>query len=76
MPAFAFAYGSFGDILATGQLIVKIIIILRQGTRSDECAETEKELKSLGGDLANLTRMPTDDAAQTSPLGQRNPALS
>ncbi|KAJ7739880.1 hypothetical protein B0H16DRAFT_1890952 [Mycena metata] len=55
MPAFAFAYGSFGDILATGQLIVKIIVNLRRGTRSDECAETEKELKSLGGDLANLT---------------------
>ncbi|KAJ7755878.1 hypothetical protein B0H16DRAFT_1539976 [Mycena metata] len=70
MPAFAFAYGSFGDILATGQLIVKVIVILRKGTRSDECAETEKELKSLGGDLANLTRMPVDDAVQTSPLAQ------
>ncbi|KAJ7755881.1 hypothetical protein B0H16DRAFT_707274 [Mycena metata] len=70
MPAFAFAYGSFGDILATGQLIVKIIVILRKGTRSDECAETEKELKSLGGDLANLTLMPVDDAVQASPLAQ------
>ncbi|KAJ7044869.1 hypothetical protein C8F04DRAFT_1174622 [Mycena alexandri] len=61
MPAFAFTYGSFGDILATGQLVVKIIIILRRGTRSDECAETEKELKSLGGDLASLTRIPIDE---------------
>ncbi|KAJ7739881.1 hypothetical protein B0H16DRAFT_1694425 [Mycena metata] len=67
MPALAFAYGSFGDILATGQLIVKIIVILRRGAQSDECAETEKELKSLGSDLANLTRMP-DDAVQASPL--------
>ncbi|KAJ7739882.1 hypothetical protein B0H16DRAFT_1729259 [Mycena metata] len=70
MPAFAFAYGSFGDILATGQLIVKIIVILRKGTRSDECAATEKELKSLGGDLANLTLTPVDDAVQTSPLAR------
>ncbi|KAJ7755877.1 hypothetical protein B0H16DRAFT_1458411 [Mycena metata] len=72
MPAFAFtfAYGSFGDILATGQLIVKIIVILRRGTRSTECAETEKELKFLGTDLANLTRMPVDDAAQASPLAR------
>ncbi|KAJ7755884.1 hypothetical protein B0H16DRAFT_1886167 [Mycena metata] len=70
MSAFAFAYGSFGDILATGQLIVKIIVILRRGTRSTECTETEKELKSLGTDLANLTRMPVDDAVQASPLAQ------
>ncbi|KAJ7755875.1 hypothetical protein B0H16DRAFT_1886161 [Mycena metata] len=71
MPAFAFAYGSFGDILAMGQLIIKISIILRRrGAQSDECAETEKEFKSLGGDLANLTRMPVDDAVQTLPLAQ------
>ncbi|KAJ7755874.1 hypothetical protein B0H16DRAFT_1722030 [Mycena metata] len=70
MPAFAYAYGSFGDILATGQLIVKIIVILRRGTQSNECAETERELKSLGGDLANLTLIPVDDVVQPSPLAQ------
>ncbi|KAJ7462100.1 hypothetical protein FB451DRAFT_1404580 [Mycena latifolia] len=58
MPVLALAYGSFGDILATVQLAIRIAIILRRsGTPSSECAETEKELKLLGGDLdlAHLT---------------------
>ncbi|KAJ7682225.1 hypothetical protein DFH06DRAFT_1160544 [Mycena polygramma] len=68
MPAFAFAYGSFGDILATAQLVAKTAILLRNGRRSTECAETEKELKSLGADLASLTVMTVDEALQTSPM--------
>ncbi|KAJ7144179.1 hypothetical protein C8R44DRAFT_973817 [Mycena epipterygia] len=58
MPLFALAYGSFGDIVATVQLAIKIAIILRQrGTPSMECKKTEAELKSLSGDLdlAHLT---------------------
>lgn len=64
MPLFALAYGSFGDILATVQLAIKIAILLRQrDTPSTECKKTEAELKSLSGDLdlahLALQRMPT-----------------
>ncbi|KAF7360454.1 hypothetical protein MVEN_00775800 [Mycena venus] len=68
MPVFALAYGSLGDILATAQLVAKIIIFLRSDHHSVECAETEKELKSLGTDLANLTLILVDDALQASPF--------
>jgi vacuolar-type H+-ATPase subunit I/STV1 len=52
MPVFAFAFGSFGDILATIQLAITIAIFLhRSGIPSTECVETEKEVKSLGSDL-------------------------
>ncbi|KAF8171218.1 hypothetical protein K438DRAFT_1982210 [Mycena galopus ATCC 62051] len=68
MPAFAFAYGSFADILATTQLVIKVVGLLRSGSRSVECAETEEELKSLSTDLANLKSMPVDDALQSSPM--------
>ncbi|KAJ6536786.1 hypothetical protein DFH09DRAFT_1091260 [Mycena vulgaris] len=51
MPVLAFGFGSFGDILAAVQLAVRITIILRQSGNSTECAETEKELKALSGDL-------------------------
>ncbi|KAF7360456.1 hypothetical protein MVEN_00776000 [Mycena venus] len=68
MSAFAFTYGSFGDILATGQLVAKVIVLLRNGRRSSECAETEKELKSLGTDLENITHIPLDQAHQSSPI--------
>ncbi|KAJ6588752.1 hypothetical protein B0H19DRAFT_217909 [Mycena capillaripes] len=68
MPTFSFAYGSFGDILATGQVVAKIVILLRSGKRSVECAETEKELKCLGTDLANLTLTRLDDAVPSSPI--------
>ncbi|KAJ6561410.1 hypothetical protein DFH09DRAFT_1279210 [Mycena vulgaris] len=51
MPVLAFGFGSFGDILAAVQLAVRIAIILRQSGNSIECAETEKELKALSGDL-------------------------
>ncbi|KAJ7642552.1 hypothetical protein B0H17DRAFT_1105000 [Mycena rosella] len=52
MASLAFAYGSFGDILATVQLAIKIAIVLhRSGAPSKECTETEKELKLLGNDL-------------------------
>ncbi|KAJ6561434.1 hypothetical protein DFH09DRAFT_493488 [Mycena vulgaris] len=51
MPVFAFGFGSFGDILAAVQLAVRIAIILRQSGNSTECAETEKALKALSGDL-------------------------
>ncbi|KAJ7763298.1 hypothetical protein B0H16DRAFT_1527399 [Mycena metata] len=68
MPAFAFAYGSFGDILATTQLIIKVVGLLRSGSRSVECAETEEELKSLSADLANLKSIPVDYALQSSPV--------
>ncbi|KAF7325312.1 hypothetical protein MVEN_02631600 [Mycena venus] len=68
MSAFAFTYGSFGDILATGQLVAKVIVLLRNGRRSSECAETEKELKSLGTDLENITHIPLDEAHQSSPI--------
>jgi hypothetical protein len=68
MPAFAFTYGSFGDVLATAQVVAKLVLLLRNGRRSVECAETEKELISLGADLANLTHMPVDDDLQSSPI--------
>ncbi|KAF7360531.1 hypothetical protein MVEN_00784100 [Mycena venus] len=68
MPVLAIAYGSFGDILATAQLVARVVILLRNGIRSAEYAETEKELKSLGADLANLTLIPVDEALQSSPM--------
>ncbi|KAJ7102677.1 hypothetical protein C8R43DRAFT_1047666 [Mycena crocata] len=62
MSAVAFAYGSFGDILATAQLIAKVAIALhRSGKPSKEGMQTEQELKLLGHDLAQLTVMHTDD---------------
>ncbi|KAJ7755873.1 hypothetical protein B0H16DRAFT_1539968 [Mycena metata] len=71
MSAFVFAYGSFGDVLATAQIAIKVISLLRNcAKRSEECVETEKEVKALGGDLANLTRIPLDDTLEASPLTQ------
>ncbi|KAF8161819.1 hypothetical protein K438DRAFT_307772 [Mycena galopus ATCC 62051] len=62
MPTFSFAYGSFGDILATAQLVVQIISTLRCGGRpSPGWTETENELKGLGNDLAHLTLNPPSD---------------
>ncbi|KAF7352469.1 hypothetical protein MVEN_01211800 [Mycena venus] len=62
MPPFAFAYGSFGDILATAQLVAKIVITLRRSGRpSRNWIETENELKALGSDLAHLTFHPPSD---------------
>ncbi|KAF7360530.1 hypothetical protein MVEN_00784000 [Mycena venus] len=66
-PSFAFAYGSFGDILATAELVVKIVTLLQSGSRSAESVETEKELKSLGADLGNLSLIHVDGALQSSP---------
>ncbi|KAJ7129167.1 hypothetical protein C8R44DRAFT_71771 [Mycena epipterygia] len=67
MPVFAFAFGCFGDILATAQLVAMTVIFLhRSGKQSKECAETEKELKSLGNDLAHLTIMSVDAALPTT----------
>ncbi|KAJ6560320.1 hypothetical protein B0H19DRAFT_113701 [Mycena capillaripes] len=66
MPAFALAFGSFGDILAAVQIVIKLIVLLRDGRRSYEWDETERELKSLGTDLANLTLIPIDDSLQSS----------
>ncbi|KAJ7705639.1 hypothetical protein B0H16DRAFT_1636222 [Mycena metata] len=63
MSAFAFAYGSFGDILATTQLIIKVVGLLRSGSRSVECAETEED-----ADLANLKSIPVDYTLQSSPI--------
>ncbi|KAJ7774167.1 hypothetical protein DFH07DRAFT_937242 [Mycena maculata] len=52
MPAFQFTFGSVGDIVASIQLVINIVVFLRQhGRPSTECAETEKEVKSLGSDL-------------------------
>ncbi|KAJ6561401.1 hypothetical protein DFH09DRAFT_1159882, partial [Mycena vulgaris] len=51
MPVFALGFGSFGDILATIQLAVRIAIVVRQSGRSIEYTETEKELMSLNHDL-------------------------
>ncbi|KAJ7610259.1 hypothetical protein DFH06DRAFT_1246243 [Mycena polygramma] len=66
MPVVAFAFGSFGDILATMQLLLKVISVLKDGQRSSERDETEKELKSLETDLANLTLLPIDETIQSS----------
>ncbi|KAJ7064273.1 hypothetical protein C8F01DRAFT_1250527 [Mycena amicta] len=56
MPTLSLAYGSFGDILATAQLVAKIVLFLRRGgTLSRAQTETETELKALGSDLALLT---------------------
>lgn len=61
-PAAAFAYGSFGDIITTAQLVVKIVEVLRRrGRPSSTCAELEKDLKTIHGDLMRLR-------LQTSPL--------
>ncbi|KAJ6561431.1 hypothetical protein DFH09DRAFT_1316012 [Mycena vulgaris] len=51
MPVFAFGFGSFGDIYTVVELAVRVAIILRQSGDSNECAETEKELKALSRDL-------------------------
>ncbi|KAF8161818.1 hypothetical protein K438DRAFT_307722 [Mycena galopus ATCC 62051] len=62
MPVFSIAYGSFGDILATAQLVAKIVITLRRSGRpSRGWTETEVELKGLGNDLAHLTLNPPSD---------------
>ncbi|KAJ7118536.1 hypothetical protein C8R43DRAFT_94299 [Mycena crocata] len=67
MPAFAFAYGSFGDLLATVQLVISIVSFLqRSGKPSTQCAETLQELKILGSDLSRLTTLPALDS--TSPI--------
>ncbi|KAJ7741072.1 hypothetical protein B0H16DRAFT_49867 [Mycena metata] len=56
MPAVALAYGSFGDILSTAQLVIKIVQLLRRsGSPSGTWRETENELKALGSELAHLT---------------------
>jgi hypothetical protein len=52
MPVVAFAFGSFGDILAVIQLAIAIAIFFYQrGKPSTECAETEKEVELLRSDL-------------------------
>ncbi|KAJ7506202.1 hypothetical protein B0H11DRAFT_331034 [Mycena galericulata] len=52
MSVFALAYRSFGDIQATVQLAIRIAVLLRSGGRpSNECSETEKELKLLSSEL-------------------------
>ncbi|KAJ7506565.1 hypothetical protein B0H11DRAFT_235296 [Mycena galericulata] len=61
MPLLALGYGSFGDIVATAQLVVKIMILLRHRRLSSEWTETETGLKSLGNDLAQLTVMPVEE---------------
>ncbi|KAJ7682216.1 hypothetical protein DFH06DRAFT_289758 [Mycena polygramma] len=68
MPVAAFAFGSFGDILATAQLLIKVILVLKNGRHSSERDETERELKALWTDLANLTLIPVDEGIQSSPL--------
>ncbi|KAJ6486452.1 hypothetical protein C8R47DRAFT_523253 [Mycena vitilis] len=70
MPVVAFAFGSFGDIVSTAQLLVKVISLLRKGRRSSRCDETEKELKALGTDLANLTFIRFHEAMYLTPLAQ------
>ncbi|KAJ7490703.1 hypothetical protein FB451DRAFT_1220830 [Mycena latifolia] len=63
MPVFALAYGSVGDIIATVQLVTKLVTLLhRDSSQSSECAE--KELKSLSSDvyLAFLTRVQTSES--------------
>ncbi|KAJ7872181.1 ankyrin repeat-containing domain protein [Mycena olivaceomarginata] len=55
MPLAAFAYGSFGDIVATAELLVKIVTLLhRSGKPSSVWEETEKELTSLDRELKYL----------------------
>ncbi|KAF8145263.1 hypothetical protein K438DRAFT_2099735 [Mycena galopus ATCC 62051] len=56
MAVFQFAYGSVGDIVVSIQLVINIVYFLRHhGRPSTECAEKEKEVKSLGSDL-NLAK--------------------
>jgi hypothetical protein len=56
MPVVAFGYGSFGDILSTIEVVTKIVSLLRRGGQpSCEWADTERQLKVLGKELANLT---------------------
>ncbi|KAJ7211777.1 hypothetical protein GGX14DRAFT_565005 [Mycena pura] len=52
MPVVAFAFGSFGDILAVIQLAIAIAIFFYQrGKPSTECTEAEKEVELLRNDL-------------------------
>ncbi|KAJ7924814.1 hypothetical protein B0H13DRAFT_2577028 [Mycena leptocephala] len=58
MPVVAFAFGSFGDIIATTQLVYEIAKYIRlKDTPSHECAEMDTELKGLSRslDLAHFT---------------------
>ncbi|KAJ7741049.1 hypothetical protein B0H16DRAFT_1890609 [Mycena metata] len=56
MPVFTLAYGSFGDIVSTAQLVVKIVQLLRRGgPPSGAWTETETELKALVSELTHLT---------------------
>ncbi|KAJ7812949.1 hypothetical protein B0H14DRAFT_3150185 [Mycena olivaceomarginata] len=49
MPLAAFAYGSFGDIVATAELLVKIVTLLhRSGKPSSVWEETEKRVDVSG----------------------------
>ncbi|KAJ7114735.1 hypothetical protein C8R44DRAFT_794818 [Mycena epipterygia] len=60
--AVAFSFGSFGDIITTAQLVVKIVEVLRRSRKSSSaCAQLEKYLKALHSDLMYLS-------LQTSPL--------
>ncbi|KAJ7114802.1 hypothetical protein C8R44DRAFT_709937 [Mycena epipterygia] len=74
-PAVALAYGSFGDIITTAQLIVKIVEVLRRsGKPSTACADIEKDLQELHRDLMQLSLSLQPEAPspylnpQTSPL--------
>ncbi|KAJ7102683.1 hypothetical protein C8R43DRAFT_963912 [Mycena crocata] len=59
-----FAYGSFGDILATAQLVAKIVgLIRRSGKPSGGWAETENTLEAFGGDLTLLLKQTSDDVS-------------
>ncbi|KAF8150526.1 hypothetical protein K438DRAFT_1988481 [Mycena galopus ATCC 62051] len=71
MPVFSLAYGSFGDIFTTAQLVVQIITTLRRGGRSSRgWRETENELKGLGNDLAQLTLHPPSDPVMAARVQQ------
>ncbi|KAJ7053178.1 hypothetical protein C8F01DRAFT_1260832 [Mycena amicta] len=74
MPVFALAFGSFGDILATIQLAIRIAVLLRQsGSPSPECEETVQELKALSSqlDLAHSTLQETPETALTPVVAEQ-----
>ncbi|KAJ6539678.1 ankyrin repeat-containing domain protein [Mycena capillaripes] len=63
MASIAFAFGSFGDILETINLIAKIVQLIRGGgSSSREWAETEKELQYLCSELTHLTTLQAADS--------------
>ncbi|KAJ7129129.1 hypothetical protein C8R46DRAFT_1363251 [Mycena filopes] len=63
MPAFALAFGSFGDFVTAIQLAIKLsdLLIRRRGARSSIWIETQSELNTLNKELELLKSCPIPD---------------